>query len=292
MIKRIKAVSMDERFSQFAKEGLGKVHSKYNRVINIIFNNEIYAISAKSVPCGANTAVTDIDNFSIFTEKIGTTVICKDGKITIGSSLLIDCTGAKLFDCKCPNLSPYSKDSLKNGLLQIEREVCDKTLFIGCMSFVREQFLKNEYEEKDSVQRFINNRLKMLINSYPNCEEMVKNSTKLIGLGLGLTPSGDDFLCGFFLGLYATKDTCYAQYANSMLNILPNVSTTDVSYQMLNSAFFGKTTGAHIKLIESIFNSGKGIEYALNTMVNIGHSSGMDFTAGFISACHCILNNK
>lgn len=286
----IKAISMDEKFSKFSKKGSGFVHSKFNRVINIISDNEIYAITTINVPCGSNTAVTNKDSFSLFSEEVGANVFCQDGKITIGSSLLIDCSEAKLFNCYCPSMSTYNKLDLKNGLTELEKEVIDKDLFIGCMSFVKEQFIDYKYEEQDSVQKFINNRLMMLISSYPNCENMVDNSMKLIGLGLGLTPSGDDFLCGFYLALYATKNTCYAQYANSMLDMLPHVSTTDVSRQMLNSAFLGKTTDAHIKLIKSVFNSGKGIEFALNKIASIGHSSGMDFTAGFISACHCILN--
>ncbi|SES28651.1 DUF2877 domain-containing protein [Salisediminibacterium halotolerans] len=72
-------------------------------------------------------------------------------------------------------------------------------------------------------------------------EEIVFAAKKLIGMGIGLTPSGDDFLTGYTAGAYllnGRKSELLAANGEEICKIA-KLQTTDVSVQMLKAVFAG-----------------------------------------------------
>lgn len=99
---------------------------------------------------------------------------------------------------------------------------------------------------------------------------------RLIGLGIGLTPSGDDFLCGVMAGLQltGTSDHPFAHSLRDALNLhLKN--TVDVSAAFLKCAFENQYSLA-VNSLHAI-PSAREIK---DTFLKIGHSSGIDTLCG------------
>ena len=105
----------------------------------------------------------------------------------------------------------------------------------------------------------------------------------LVGLGPGLTPSGDDFLGGAMIALHAIGQARAAQ--RIWATICPSVSgTTPVSQALLSAAAEGVGSASVHQLLAALL-SGDAIYPALGRLLRIGHSSGQDTLAGIV----CVL---
>lgn len=116
----------------------------------------------------------------------------------------------------------------------------------------------------------------------------------LLGRGLGLTPSGDDVLCGFGCGL------CYlwrrgmlecdgwGAYARMVLDWLPG-KTTAVSEEYLRAMCAGFVNEDYSELFASLEARKAGeIPNRFARILEMGHTSGADSLLGFGAAFGCI----
>ncbi len=106
----------------------------------------------------------------------------------------------------------------------------------------------------------------------------------LIGLGPGLTPSGDDFVLGVFAAIYSfgmNKDII-----SSLKNIMAQKAknkTNIISYNMLRQgAMGGFIEWAEDMADAVIYGDPQQIEAAFSRMLKIGSSSGSDISAGIL----------
>lgn len=126
-----------------------------------------------------------------------------------------------------------------------------------------------------------------------NLSELLRSSSvqknvdilcRLIGLGIGLTPSGDDFLCGFLAGLRlchsAFDDAAIMQTALSQTILSHTDRTNDISAAFLKSAAAGQFSRP-VHLLREAFLTPEAIYQAFS---GIGHSSGIDTLCGIYTA--------
>ncbi|TCI62930.1 DUF2877 domain-containing protein [Exiguobacterium sp. SH0S2] len=102
---------------------------------------------------------------------------------------------------------------------------------------------------------------------------------RLIGLGPGLTPAGDDFVSGKILG-------------DQILGRVPELGwgallesrdkTTRVSYHMLRHAYHGRTNEAVLAFFEQLTDT--AMQEAAKRVLEIGSTSGTDFLTGVHAA--------
>ena len=104
--------------------------------------------------------------------------------------------------------------------------------------------------------------------------------SSLIGLGIGLTPSGDDFLCGVLAGLILRNGTDHpfsAALQEQITQKLPD--TNDISRAFLHCALQGQFSEAICSLRHA--SDAAQLSAAFSA---IGHSSGMDTLCGILYA--------
>ena len=110
----------------------------------------------------------------------------------------------------------------------------------------------------------------------------------LIGLGAGLTPSGDDLLAGYMAGLWCTvrkqKDRTHfiSELGNRIIEL--SVRTNDISRTYLFHAVHGQVSSHIAALAEAISRPGEPyrlLEAAEQAMQN-GSTSGMDTVTGLL----------
>jgi Protein of unknown function (DUF2877) len=103
----------------------------------------------------------------------------------------------------------------------------------------------------------------------------------LIGLGPGLTPSGDDFLIGALSALDAIGEReSHAATARAIVEVLPGL-TTPLSACLLRAAAAGHV-GENLHRIVSLIMIGR-VDAAIAAAGKIGHSSGWDMMAGILT---------
>ena len=108
----------------------------------------------------------------------------------------------------------------------------------------------------------------------------------LIGLGPGLTPSGDDLLIGALSALDAVGESeAHAAMARAIIDVLPGL-TTPLSAGFLRAAAAGHV-GENLCKILSLIMTGD-IDAAIALAGKVGHSSGWDMIAGILTTLRIV----
>jgi len=130
--------------------------------------------------------------------------------------------------------------------------------------------------------------------------DMINTSIELlIGCGNGLTPLGDDFICGFLVTLlYAQKASTISTVLSSLINKISQYlaryykKTTWVSQMMISAAINGWINEHTMEIITMIF-SGQQIEQNnILKVIAIGHTSGIAMLAGIYDALFIIYRDQ
>ena len=106
---------------------------------------------------------------------------------------------------------------------------------------------------------------------------------KLVGLGPGLTPSGDDFWCGVMIALYALG---YLEVLGKISSVILNQAaerTNKISCAHLACAARGQGAQALHEMISAMGMADEArLNSALCALDKIGHTSGWDSLAGIV----------
>jgi len=98
---------------------------------------------------------------------------------------------------------------------------------------------------------------------------------ELLGLGIGLTPSGDDFIIGVLAALqYYQQDELRAKIVEAVKNNL--FATNDISAALLSHAIAGRYSE---RLLELLLHPSEGRAVVA---ASVGHSSGADTLFGIL----------
>jgi hypothetical protein len=114
-------------------------------------------------------------------------------------------------------------------------------------------------------------------------ERCVEGVHGLAGLGEGLTPSGDDFMLGCILAVWAAD---LKQSQGLLVSRIPSEAaerTSSLSASWLRAAARGECSAAWHRLFASLLGSDSyEIRAAVKRLISEGHTSGADALAGFV----------
>lgn len=119
--------------------------------------------------------------------------------------------------------------------------------------------------------------------------EPVPDATRLVGLGPGLTPSGDDFLAGFLTALRRLGRGDLADAAARVVVPLAATATNSIAAAHLLHAAEGEMAARLIEVLDRIA-AGGDTEELLDRVETIGHTSGWDGLAGMVAAAGAVLD--
>ena len=106
---------------------------------------------------------------------------------------------------------------------------------------------------------------------------------RLIGLGPGLTPSGDDFLGGFLIALHVLGSHDAARDLWTAIRTDARAATNPISFALLSAAAKG-LGGASLHTTIAAIMSGGDPAAGLARLTRFGYSSGWDALAGVATA--------
>jgi hypothetical protein len=272
--------SYSSNYKHWFKENIsGEVHSIYQHTINIItgygicsLQDELMLLSPLSINIGVthqefsefNICVKDKVSFSLFGLMIG--------------EYFFNLKIAKIFNC---NILQMQKTLT---FLQNQRLVKDILTVIDLSEFgkiIRILYLYETFELK-AIGNYAFEIIKLLKES--NRKEIWESSIQsLMGYGLGLTPSGDDFICGLLAAqfyIFSDKE----EYLNNI--IIKTIQIHHSETTLISSAFLEQATRGHfseavIDVLKTYADDRQNIQ-ALNLIENIGHTSGTDFLSGLV----------
>lgn len=127
-----------------------------------------------------------------------------------------------------------------------------------------------------------------------NVKTTITAALKMVGLGPGVTPSGDDILIGFLAGLWslAGKNQPRLSFIQSFGSALLSIATqtNEISRTYLYHATQGQFSSSLSNLAAAI-RWGNDVEQAVQFAMRVGHSSGMDSVTGLLIGL-CVWNKE
>ena len=124
----------------------------------------------------------------------------------------------------------------------------------------------------------------------PDWEHALALADRLIGFGMGSTPSCDDFLAAYLVVLKIAESLhpgrfVWVRQFNNAIASKAKGQTTLISANMLRHAADGKISRSHQRLILTcLFNNNGKLEHLASQVMQHGATSGGDFLLGLICA--------
>ena len=271
-----------------AHSKIGSVHSIFNKAINILSYDQSYLFTLAldevvSSPCMLKT----IDNCR-FNQMKGTLSLGDNVFILSNSNLKIgnvkwNYRSANIYDRDIKSML-FEKQHINNkfteaiirfvdkegkdsGLLSAWKKHSNKKLNIDLDSNIYTRPYLRAIEE---LTRAVEKQQK---------ESLLISSYNFIGLGIGLTPSGDDFLLGCLATWKYFKDPLFNLFLeNEWIEEVKKRSTT-VSSFMLENCIRGYTNQALNDLLEH-YEDNESLNDYLEPFLKIGATSGTDMLIG------------
>jgi hypothetical protein len=266
----------------------GLVHSVYRKTINIQFGDYLLALQVALSPVSPVSLITELDAASMETLFVspGLKVKASPGTLSIyGSVSVINFyfLEADLFKSKLISKSPQlSRDTLKSVLDHSAAEGFS-TIFTSSCVKDGENNLGAELVTAAATNHLTACNTYMQTADY---EKATEELVSLIGLGVGLTPSGDDFLCGVLAGLILTGNSDHP--LNSILKEKIGVNlnnTNDISRTFLRCALLSHFSKP---IKDLIFPA--SVEDIHASFEAVGHSSGFDSLCGIYYVYTLVFN--
>jgi hypothetical protein len=298
---------------QLEKEGfIGKIHSNFRNSINILLpSNRIITIVSRKSENSKISLKVDANHFPLRNIEIKNQgVSIYEDVMSIGGMAKIE--GIKKARVWRPEISlprkvyiprlyrntstalneikihgrpegfkpllPYLKCMLKNRNNKKGKVKLDKTTYQTDYAFPLIRNMVNNLFEKDVGRA-------------------VENGKGLIGLGVGLTPSGDDFLCGFMAMLstvfsgYLAEEREFFEKFNSHLVTQIEARTNLISREYLIIHSRGNPTESTCNMIQDVVDGSSNMKNSIKKLCEVGHSSGTDIAIGVVLG-FCILYKK
>lgn len=274
--------------SRFPSPGsVATVHSIYDSALNFRLRttDQIFTIVSREELFHPHCAVADTLSF------------CTESAIENGMPVFLETKGL-YFDCGL-----WVSFLGAKRVHSSEETVSGKTGTLKDDLLYRAQLLDKEQDRRNTMIRWsmlINGETQDLPAAYfvhnavllgnackdNNADAACKAAVQLIGFGQGLTPSADDFLCGFLLALrMETPCTRFSEdFSNQLHQFLctHHLCTTDISRQFLLTACEGAFSFALVALAKSCAKDDRHFLFALDRLCLIGHSSGLDAATGLL----------
>ena len=131
----------------------------------------------------------------------------------------------------------------------------------------------------DSITDFVRDILHL--RTRDTRQEFTAAASKIIGLGMGFTPSGDDFLLGFLLAYNSlTKSIARPPISLEFEHLVKRTSW--ISAKLLDYAQHLLIDEQMQRVVDSISNIGGDAVLAIETLIPRGHTSGIDIAAGIV----------
>lgn len=250
---------------------LGEIQSKFKNGFNIQFGNDLVYISYVGSSLSALGINITKEKFLMILEEIeiNNNVTYKNNNLiiyTLKEIIYLNLDEIENIDLKIPKV--------KSSIEDIEDTYLYKILD------------KYEFEDYIGIDLGIETRtnIELLINKDKNNNFY---NSKIInffaGRGMGLTPSGDDILTGFTMGLMVFNNNgIFDKWIKDINLIITKEKTTLVSVAYLNALTRGYVSENFLELLRLIDkNNEKIICDILERVKSYGHTSGYDTLFGF-----------
>jgi hypothetical protein len=267
------------------------VHSVFHSALNLrpSDGNELLTLVVSSeadLPQGMR--INTPDSFSFENFCTGEQVTFRDDILRL-DSLTVDLRGAQPWKCDLPALqADTAKPAVASAWSTVWQALNARQIQAGAEIIAQDLFRTDE-SVRAGVPRKAGEAMRGLLDATRRCDLTAAISFHtLIGLGSGLTPSGDDLLIGYLTGLWCTVREAEErrQFALNLGKAVIRLSrrTNDISRTYLYHAAHAQVS-SRLETLAAAICCGENSERLLATAesaMQVGHTSGADAVTGLL----------
>jgi len=215
--------------------------------------------------------------------------------LMIGGDLSVDLRGVRIWKpIRRKSLEVLDEAELSRSIKEVEDAASEwaSTEGFGPLISHREGLIANDLRSVPSDGPMISKAARGIASLFKAVKErdpigIDRSVTGLVGLGPGLTPSGDDFLTGFLASLIFGARGFPLRFSFPIGSLRESVlraraSTTLVSQEFLLHAVEGDVAGPVNDLIAALFDGSPQLRPLTHEVVDMGETSGCDIALGVI----------
>jgi hypothetical protein len=252
----------------------GEVHTIFDRVVNIATpDGELFTLACPGVDDAPHTARVDLAAWRGTPLHVGDAVHAAAGRLWIADDLSVACEATTAWDCPLPSW-PAHLDLARENLARVRHALAQHTESLREAMGAFDQLALRTVDARTQ-------RLAAALRAGSQRDAVV-HALALLGLGPGLTPSGDDVLLGLFAVLHLPGSPCEGWMAGGAGVVAAAADATNaISLAALRQAARGRVRSSIAALLhEWLYGRGPALDAALVRVLAIGASSGADIAAG------------
>ena len=280
MSKTVEAALIEELLDRLLRTpGEGVVQSVYRRSVNIEAQGVLFTVISPTPDRGPACAVLRRP-VSFQGVEPGMRARWSDGMLTFGD---ISCLYAQATVCSClygPQTAVLPSAAATQRLLGALLHTASPTQTEGYGALIYQKLVRSGRE---------------LCAALRTGQDPGPAVERMVGFGLGLTPSGDDFLTGFYATLRVLGGPAAQGWAEAVGRaVRPCLnSTTQVGRWMLSCALEGRwRTSLQQVLLACADHTSQDLEQAVRELLAVGASSGFDMCMGVQRALALLNQNE
>lgn len=288
----IQARSGDAAFMRMIRHARfrGAVHSVFDRAVNLqcAASGDLYTLAAAGMDDAPNTLVIETAGFRSADARIGVgdDAVAAGSNLVIGGKVAVTLVNATEWRMRTP-LRCCSDEELRQRLALVRAHIAANGVAGGMLADPDGSVVARVTSE------MLASGADLLVAALAreDLPAALNHTAQLIGLGPGLTPSGDDFLVGV-LGALATGRPLPAALEGFCAAVaeLSKAATNAISHAAIRTAAAGELRASVAGLLASL----RGDEdadpcSALGPVLGIGSCSGTDIAWGIVRGLDVIL---
>ena len=247
----------------------GTVHSIFDKVVNVaLLDGQMVSLLSSSMDDGPYALILEEKNFSSLGIHVQDPVVLTKELVTMGPKAWI-LKDLRLYELSLPRYryTPQVKRHVETLVKNLEKI---------------QEHVTTPYEE--TLQKMLQEGLWALKEALVKEDKglFMEGAKKLLGLGQGLTPTGDDVLLGALLVL-SLKEQPLRKVRDYYEELLPlaKEATNQLSYVGLQRGVEGYFRKDLLDFMEALWTQ-KSMTKPLEKVLSIGHSSGRDMLQGMV----------
>jgi hypothetical protein len=281
MALAVRALSGDVACLAALRGGLrGRVHSVFARVVNVIVpDGTLFTLASREVDDAPDTLVVDLGTFDGRGVAVGEPVAARDGVLTVGQCLAIRVDGARPWVPLLPwypaHDAPLRRnlDALREHVARLDGDPDGDALSHSSAVAIAAtaRLAQHATALGHALER-------------ADLESALVQGEALVGLGQGLTPSGDDVLVGLFAVLHLPGGPC-EPLRDLGRQIVARAAhrTHAISLCALRAAAEGRVRARVVALLSTLIAGERDTMLAaLRAVLALGSTSGRDIVAGIV----------
>ncbi len=247
----------------------------------------LLAASEGDLPQGILTEVPA--GFTFEKLAVGARVSCCDGQLRLDRSLSVDLTNARRWEVNLTSIAADMKHPATANAWRCAWDALNARQAWYGTEIVASDLLFGTVKKESPIFQQASKSLANILECTWRFElPDTSGINDLIGLGIGLTPSGDDLLTGYMAGLWcaARRESKRLYFLSMFCEAVLKLSerTNDISRTYLYHATRGHVSSRLVDLASAICSGAdlNHVRACTDAAMQMGHTSGMETVTGLL----------